>query len=199
VIGSEVLQYKTATLTGLRTYVLSGLLRGRRGTEWAIATHGASELFTAFPASLSIPGELSEIGLSREYKAVTSGLALSGAIATTFANTGVAARTYAPCQLGGGRDASGNLTLKWTRRDKIGGGWVDYTDVPMSETTEYYVVTIYSSNTYATVKRQYFTSSATVDYTAAYQTTDFGSTQSTVYWDVYQLGAVGYKAQRGIT
>jgi hypothetical protein len=198
-VGSEVLQYKTATLTSLRTYVLSGLLRGRRGTEFAISTHAASEQFVAFPASLTVAGEQSEIGLARYYKAVTSSQPLSGAVAVSFANTGVAARTYSPCQLGGGRDASGNLTLNWIRRDKIGGGWVDYSDVPMSETIETYVVTIYSSSGYSTVKRQFFLSSATTSYTAAQQTTDFGSTQSTVYWDVYQFGAVGYKAQRGVT
>jgi hypothetical protein len=198
-IGSELLQYKTATLTSLRTYVLSGLLRGRRGTEWAISTHGASEQFVAFPQSLTIAGEQSEINLSRYYKAVTSSQPLSGAVATAFANTGVAARTYSPCQLGGGRDASGNLTLNWVRRDKIGGGWVDYTDVPLSETGEFYCATIYSDSSYTTIKRQIYGPTATASYTAANQTTDFGSTQSTVYWDVYQAGAVGYKAARGAT
>jgi hypothetical protein len=198
-IGSEILQYKTATLTSLRTYVLSGLLRGRRGTEFAIATHGASELFVAFPASMALAGSSAEINLPRLYKAVTSSQPLSGAVAETFSNTGVRLRTYAPCQLGGGRDGSANLTLNWVRRARTNGEWLDYADVPLSEATEAYYVTIYTDNTYATWKRATFVTSPTYTYSAANQTTDFGSTQSTVYWEVYQIGSLGNKAARGAT
>ena len=198
-IGSEILQYKTATLTTTRTYVLSGLLRGRFGTDWAVSAHVASESFTAFPASLAVSGQQSEIGLARLYKAVTSGQSLAGAVAQSFTNAGYATMPYSPCNLGGGRDASGNITLNWIRRNRIAGGWVDYIDVPMSEDVEQYNLTIYSSGTYATVKRQVTVTSPTYTYTAADQTTDFGGTQSTLYWDVGQLGGTLFSVRRAVT
>ena len=45
IIGAEVLQFKTATLNGDGDYVLSGLLRARKGTEQHIATHKIGDRF----------------------------------------------------------------------------------------------------------------------------------------------------------
>jgi len=49
VVGSEVFQFKTATLVAARTYTLSGLLRGRRGSDSFIGTHGYEERFALLP------------------------------------------------------------------------------------------------------------------------------------------------------
>jgi hypothetical protein len=38
-IGDEIFQFATAEALGNRRFRLSGLLRGRRGTELAVATH----------------------------------------------------------------------------------------------------------------------------------------------------------------
>jgi hypothetical protein len=47
VLGDEIIQFRTATLllANSRRYRLSGLLRGRRGTEWAVDTHTAHDRF----------------------------------------------------------------------------------------------------------------------------------------------------------
>lgn len=201
VLGSEVFQYRNAVLTGTRTYELSGLLRGRRGTEWAIGTHGASERFVVLPTSINVNGPAGELNLAREFKAVTSANALSGAAVVAFTNTGIATKPYAPVHLGGGRDASGNLTLTWVRRTRIGGAWLDYAEVPLSEGTETYKVNIYSDGTYGTLLASYSGAFAgSLLYSAGAQTGDFGSPQSTVYWGVQQLGMFfyGYEA-RGAT
>lgn len=199
-IGSEIIQFKTATANGLRTYVLSGLLRGRNGTEFAIATHGASESFVMLVSTINVAGLYDEIGVERYYKAVTRGKTLDWGTATAFTNTGVALRPYAPCQLGGGRDGSDDITLTWVRRTRIGGSWLDYSDVPLSESAEQYLVYIYEDSSYASVKHSIVASAQTATYTAAQQTADFGSAQSTIYWAVGQVGtfAVGPLA-RGVT
>ena len=86
-------------------------------------------------------------------------------------------------------------------RPRIAGGWLNNADSVLGEASEAYEVEIYSSNTYVTVKRTITgLSSPTTTYTAAQQTTDFGSTQATIYFIVYQISATvgrGYEA-RGV-
>ena len=199
VIGSEVLQYKTATLTATRTYTLSGLLRGRRGTDWAQSTHGSSELFVALPTTLNLVGDEGEISLPRLYKAVSGGNSISGTPSESFTNTGIALRPFSPVEIGGGRDASGNLTITWVRRSRYRGDGMLDVEPPIGEESEFYLVTIYSSNTYTTVKRTLGVDAATTaSYTAAWQVEDFGSTQSVVYLGVQMRGHSFSKERRAI-
>jgi len=188
-IGDEVLQFKTATLTSGSTYTLSGFLRGRRGTEWAMASHVASEDFILLTATTlyRLSAQTSEIGLARDYKGVSFGGLLDDAATEEFTNTAMGLECYAPVQVGGGRDASSNLTINWVRRTRIGGEWRDYVDAPLGETTESYEVDILNGG--GTVLRTITASSATASYTAAQQTTDFGSPQSAIAIKVYQLSA----------
>lgn len=199
--GWEVLQFRTATLTAPQTYVLSGLLRGRYGTEWAMPTHATNETFVMLGTVANVNAPFAELYMSRKYKAVTFGASLTAVTAQDFANNGIALRPYAPVMLGGGRDGSGNLTLNWTPRQRGAGGWPDGIDLPNTELSEQYRVRVYTTSGYATVARTIdVTSVRTAGYTAAEQTTDFGSPQSTIYWDVAKLGSAGYGyAQRGTT
>jgi hypothetical protein len=188
VIDSEVLQFKTATLMGTYTYLLSGLLRGRRGTEWATGTHAANGTFALLPA-INIEGAFAELNQARIYRGVTMGEALSSASDVTFTNTGRALKPYAPAHLEGGRSAALDIAVTWQRRVRLNGAWSDGADVPLDYGVESYIVTVYTSGSYATVKRTITSSSQSAGYSAAEQTTDFGSTQATVYVGVQQLGA----------
>ena len=190
--GWEVFQAKTATLTAPGVYTLTGFLRGRYGTEWMMPLHGASETFIKLRPTININSPTGDLNATRKYKAVTLGMPLADADSEDFVNTGVALKPYSPVHLEGGRDASGNLTIQWMRRTRIGGVWLENVEVPLGETVEYYRIFIYSSNTYATVLREIYQSPNDVyTYTAADQTTDFGSTQATVYCGVVQGGAYG--------
>lgn len=198
--GWEFLQFRTATLVDPNTYELTGLLRGRYGTEWMMPLHGADEVFVVIDGTVVVPSPQAEVGLSRQYKAVTYGAAIADATAVAFTNTGVPLKPWAPVLLGGGRDASSNLTLNWTPRRRGSGGWPDGVDLPPTEITTQYRVRIYTTSGYATVARTITVTAATTAYSAADQTTDFGSPPATVYWDVAQLGATGYGyAARGAT
>jgi hypothetical protein len=192
VIGEEILYFRTATLEADGTYTLSGLLRGRRGSEYAMADHATSDRFLLLSLSsmIRVAQVTADIDQTRLYKGVTSGDTLANTVAMEFTNEGCGLKPYAPVLLGGGRDASGNLTINWTRRGRISGEWRSLVDVPLSETTEAYEVDIYDDSAYTTVLRTISgLSSQTTPYSAADQTTDFGSPQSTVYFKVYQLSA----------
>jgi hypothetical protein len=195
VLGREILQYRTATLTAPGTYELTGLLRGRRGTEWAIAGHSVGDQFAALPGVLDFPIQFAELSLQRLYKAVTLNAALASATAVPFTCAGVALQPYAPVQLGGGSDAGGDTTLQWTRRTRKGGAWQDFVNVPLSEATEEYVVQIWGAG-YAVCARVITgVILPTTVYTAAQQIADFGVEQETVYFTVGQVGAYSLGTQ----
>jgi hypothetical protein len=201
-LGDEIIQFKNATLTDGNTYTLSGLLRGRQGTEWAMSEHSAGERFVLLSAGTTYIEQAvsSELGLARKYRAATLGGYLADSVETEFTHNAVAQKCYAPVQLGGGRDADGNITLNWVRRSRIAGGWNSFTDVPLGEAAESYVIEIYTAADYATLKRALTSTTPTVQYTSAQQVEDFGSNQSVVYWRVAQVSSAvgnGY-FERGI-
>ncbi len=191
-VGSEILQFTTATLTAPYTYTLDGLLRGRRGTKTEIATHGTSERFLLLPSTINVAAPFAELGAARLYKGVTTGGALTGVLAKTFTNNGNALLCYAPEHLGGGRNGALDVLLHWQRCTRIGGTWLNFTDVPLGEATEQYYLKIWSDGTYSVLKSGWSPTTPEFEYTTAQQVIDFGSLQSTVYWTVQQLGYYGY-------
>ncbi len=187
-VGSEIIQFTTATLVGDNTYELSGLLRGRLGTEWATASHNDGERFVLLDSTLAkIASSNAIIGLARPYKAVSYGATLADAAPEDFTYTGVGLKPYSPVHIAGSRDGSGNLTISWIRRTRLGGEWRDGVDAPLSESSEAYDIDIMNGST---VVRTISASTPTASYSAASQTTDFGSPQSSVSVRVYQLSAI---------
>lgn len=197
IIGNEMLQWRTATLIAAFTYRLTGLLRGRRGTEWAIKTHPIGERFVAFnPELTNVDMQAYELNLERDYKAVTLAQTNSNVV-VPFTNTGNTLKCYAPTGLGGGLFGSGNdVLLRWVRRTRIGGAWVDLIDVPLSETTESYVIQIWDS-TYTMCARIIgpITGAQATIYGATEQTADFGAAQAHIYFSVGQVGAFKFGSQ----
>ncbi len=187
-IGNEVLQFKTATLTATNTYSLTGLLRGRRGTEWAMSTHAIGDRVVLLTSTTiyRLDASSAELNLVRDYRGVSFDGYLDQAENISFANTAVGLECYSPVQIGGGRNAAGDLTINWVRRTRIGGEWRDYVDATLGESTESYEVDIMNGST---VVRTIAASSQTAAYTAAQQTTDFGSPQASISLKVYQLSA----------
>lgn len=195
ILGSEVFQFRNAELISVlgstKTYLLSGLLRGRRGTEWATGTHYTEDVFVLLPVT-NVVGAFDELGNTRWYKAVTTGATLASASVEAFVNTGVALKPYAPVSVGGGRNAAGDITINWHRRTRIGGAWSDNVDVPLSEDYELYLLNFYTSSTFSTIVYSDFASSETYAMSAADQTLNFGGLEDPLYLDVQQAGAYGY-------
>ena len=184
-IGSELLNFTTATLEVDGSYTLSGFKRGRRGTEWA-TTHATRDVFLLLDDTLDESLGLSEVGTDLAFKAITSGRT-TGFPVRLEPFTGASLKPYAPCQLEEVKESSGDWTLTWVRRTRVGGAWTSGTSIPLSESTEEYEVEILNGST--VVRTITALSSPTATYTDAQQVTDFGSTQTSLDWRVYQISA----------
>ena len=186
IVGNEVIQFKTATQIGPNSYRLSGLLRGRRGT--ATSGHVPGERFVLLNTQtlLRLPMESSEVGTERLYKAITIGKTFESAPNISFTNTANSLECYSPVKLAGGRDTAGNIRVSWFRRTRVNGAWRDFVDSPVGETTESYTVEVYDGST---LVRSINSTTTNATYTAAQQTTDFGSPQASVDVVVYQNSA----------
>lgn len=198
-LGSEIIQYKNAVLTATGTYVLSGLLRGRQGTEWAMGTHTSTDRFIVLEATTTYveEGASAEYNLSRIYRAVAIDDFLDNALSISFTNTGVAQKPYSPVGLGGGRNAAADVIINWVRRTRVGGSWADNTDVPLGEASEKYELEIWNVG-YTILKRTITgLTASTYTYVVADQTTDFGSAQATVYFKVFQISATVGRGYEG--
>lgn len=203
IIGDEIVYFRDAVLQADGTYIVSGFLRGMRGSEYAMGNHVAGERFILVNTSTlaRIPGATADLHMPRLYKAVTFGSTLAQTTAQSFTNDGAGLKPYAPVHVGGGRDAGGNLLIGWTRRGRMSGEWRNGVDVPLGEQSEQYEVEIWSAG-YGALKRTIsgLTSPSTI-YAAADQGSDFGSLQSSIAIKVFQLSAVigrGYEARATI-
>lgn len=199
----EILQYKVATLIGPGTYRLSGLLRGRRGTEWAMGRHAPGDRFTvADPSAWRRPNPgNSEIGLSRLYKGVTAQASLTSATGQAFTNTAAGLKPYPVVLIGGGRDADNNLTINWTRRTRLDGEWRSSVDVPLGEASEQYEVEIKNAERTAVLRTFASLTSPTVQYTASQQASDGLTPGAPVNVSIFQLSAVvgrGFEARSAV-
>ncbi len=195
-IGDEVIQFQTATLLADNKYRLSGLLRGRLGTEWEVGTHAASERVVLLTNALARDLMASSgWGIGKKFKPVTIGSTLGATTPQDFTYTAKALKPYAPVHLIGSRSA-GDLTISWKRRTRLNGDWRDNVDVPLSEESERYEVDIMQG---VTVKRTLLGLTVpTALYTAAQQVTDFGATQSSITINVYQLSTAVGRGYAGI-
>lgn len=150
-LGGELLQFRTATLVDAGRYQLTGLLRGRRGTEAAMSAHAVGERFVLLSGGVAglatVPAQLSDIGVSRLYKPVTAGAALAGASTQAWAYTGNNLKPLSPVHINAGRDRAGHITITWVRRSRVDAEWRDYADAALGESVERYEVEIYIGST----------------------------------------------------
>ena len=185
----EVIRFANVTANGDGSFTLDTLMRGMRGSEWASGLHAAGSLFVLVDETVTpIAFATGDLGASRYFRLV--------GLFDTFDATEIASRTidgtaekpYAPCLITGTRDGSGNLTVDCLRRSRTGGyEWVDGTEgVPLGEETEEYEMDVLDG---VTVKRTIESTDGSFPYSAADQTTDFGSVQHEVSVRIYQLSA----------
>src|SRR6185437_7713297 len=197
----EVIQFANAELVGERTYLLSRLLRGQAGSEWAMgAPLLAGAPFVLLDRNIVTVAsgldaldrtlQLRVVAASRDYGDPTA-LALEATPQAT------ALKPLAPVHVKAARGGSG-VTLTWIRRTRIDGdSWVG--EVPLGEDSEQYSVDILSG---ATVVRTLAAASPAALYAAADEIADFGSAQTTLSVRVTQVSATvgaGFAATATLT
>lgn len=189
----EIVQFRTAQQISStpNRWELSGILRGRRGTEHFVGTSEAGDRFVMLSmggrARLSM--QTSEIGALRVYKAVSIGAQYSTGTDHSLIGAGVALEPFSPTNIAGDRDGLDDLTISWLRRDRLAQTLRSGVPLAMSEATEAYEIEILSGETDRVVLRTLQATDESVIYTAAQQTADFGGPQLEVLVRVYQLSA----------
>lgn len=138
-LGAELIQFGTVEPLGERRFRLSRLLRGRRGTEWAVGEHAAGESFVLVEAEnlAKIEGTPSQLGTEVRVAAHGIGDGDEG-VSATHALMGEALRPPSPVHLGARRRADGGITIHWVRRSRHGWSWIDGSDTALAEETELY-------------------------------------------------------------
>ncbi|KPF59567.1 hypothetical protein IP88_16285, partial [alpha proteobacterium AAP81b] len=189
-LGDEIVQFTRAEALGSRRFRLSGLLRGRRGSEAAVTGHAAGERFVLLdPADLvALDPGLERLGQTLLLRPEGAGDA--DAVAQAVLVTGAALRPLAPARLRLHHDG-GDLVARWIRRSRAGFAWTDGIDAPLAEANEAYRVSIRLDGRLA---RRFDVTAPAARYTAADRLADGGGSVVTVA--VAQLSAaVGPGAQ----
>lgn len=192
-VGSEILRFRLAellgTVDGENEYRLSGFVRGQRGTEQHIGTHGAGERFVLLNASLRrVLNQNSEIDVSSDIKAVTLNTLLSAVTAEAFTDTGVSLKPFSVAGLRALADGD-DIVLTWNRRTRLSyryGGTVG-ASVPLGEATEAYRIDVYDG---ATLVNTYTATDGTYTYAAADIAADGFTTGDPITFVVRQLSEI---------
>lgn len=187
-LGDELIQWRNAALLSENLYELSGLLRGRRGTEGATSAHKLGERFVVLATDgvYRMAMAATEIGQLAYYKTIPTGGDWDDAAQTSLKFNAASLRCFSPVHIAGSRDASGNLTLAWIRRSRWNGEWLDGIDVPLFEDEESYQIDILNGDK---VARTISATTTSATYTAAQQTADFGAAQTALSIAIYQINS----------
>jgi hypothetical protein len=188
VLGDEVLQFANATLISPGTYRLSSLLRGRLGTEYAMASHVAGERFVLLDnAVIPLTFAASNRGQQWNMRATTFGNSLSTGTVLSTTVQGNSLKPLSPVRPSAVRDGGGNITIRWIRRTRGDGALRDAVEIPLNEANEQYNVVVYNG---ANVVRSWLATTTSVGYSAADQTADFGSAPASLTLAVAQVSAL---------
>jgi hypothetical protein len=186
----EVFQFKTAALIEPGVWRLSGLLRGRHGTDALMPAAWAPESIVAILDAAVSQVDLAETmrGVARRWRIGSAALAYDDPsyVESTEAFAGIGLRPFAPAHLRARQVApAGDLAVTWVRRTRQGGDSWAGVDVPLGEETERYLVRVSKAGT---VLREVQVSSQAFAYSAAEQLADGAVAPFTV--SVAQISAL---------
>lgn len=140
-VGRELVQFARVHPLGDRTFRLSGLLRGRGGTEDCMDGHAAGERFVLIGEALGLV-DPDRIGPGPDFRAAAQGRGDDTPVVADLASPGRAVRPLSPVHAQVEPLAGGGMTLRWTRRSRSGFAWRDLVDAPLGEEFEAYRVSI---------------------------------------------------------
>lgn len=188
--GGEIVQFASATLQPDGSYILSRFRRGQKGTEYLATAHGTGQLFVLLePGALRrATFGLSELNVSRAYRAVSVLQSPDDAAKKVWTNTGTGLRPYGPVDLEASRPVGGDASMTWTRRSRV--GWPAMNPPPLEEESEAYILRIMNAAGTSVVREVPLTAPS-YTYAAGDQAADFGGTPpAALRWRVAQVSAV---------
>ena len=146
-IGEELIQFGSAEPLAPGKFRLAKLLRGRRGSEWAMASHAIGEPFLLLDwrTLKLIPLAVELLGAPVTVIAHGPGDTESPPMASRPAN-GEAIRPLSPAHLQAALASDGSLTVQWVRRSRLAWGWLDEVDSPPDASLQGYRVRIAGSS-----------------------------------------------------
>jgi len=139
-VGEEVLQFSSVASIGSGVWRLSGLLRGRGGTEPAALTgHRAGAAFVLLddkPVLL----DPTNAALATTQAIAAIGLADSAPVLAPIANPNIGRKPLTPVHPRANEMPNGSWWLAWTRRARGAWNWPAAGEVPLHEQAETYLV-----------------------------------------------------------
>jgi hypothetical protein len=184
----EILQFANAELVDGQTYMLSRLLRGQAGSEFAMAgVLPAGAPFVVLGAHMvPIAAGLDMLARPVQLRIVASGRNHDdpAAVALTVTPGNTALLPLSPVHVAAVRAGDG-VHISWIRRTRIDGdNWG--VEVPLGEETEAYALDILSSGV---VVRSIACIAPQALYAAADELADFGALQTSLHIRVAQISA----------
>lgn len=192
-IGSEILLSQNVTQLSANRWRLDGpMVRGYKGTEWAMATHVLNERAILLRQAITfrVNDALAVISQPRQFKAVSSGMNITSAQAVPFTNTGISLKPWAPVDIRGLADIGDDIQITFKRRSRLQGrNGRDFYDPPLAETAESYELDILTDDESAVLRTLTSTTEA-FTYDDADQITDFGGLKgSNLHINIYPISA----------
>jgi Gene Transfer Agent (GTA)-like protein/putative tail protein len=193
----EVIQFAKAELVDARTYLISRLLRGQAGSEWALgAPLPAGAPFVLLDRHIvTVASGINALGRTMQLRAVAESRDHGDLTALGLSVTprATALMPLSPVHLKAKRDVNG-ISFSWIRRTRFDGdSWVG--EVPLGEGSEQYQLEIVSGTN---VVRAVTTATPSAFYASTDELSDFGAPQTSLSVRVAQISATvgrGFPAQ----
>jgi hypothetical protein len=188
-IGDEIIQFKNAELIADNNYILSNIKRGLNGTEGEISNHLEGDRFVLLDdniISINLPKSL--IANDLYIKAVS----FKGFIEDVDAKTiNFKANSIKPLAVVNGTYSIDSITedieISWNRRSRIGYSWLADSPPILEDIEKYHIDIIDSFG--EVVRSLEVIDSNKVTYSQAQQVEDFGSTQTDIELNIYQISS----------
>jgi hypothetical protein len=124
-LGNELIQFGRVEMVGANGFRLERLMRGRRGTEWAMTGHEAGERFILIAADSLLAWDVPAAKIGGTLSVIGSGIGDGSGVEAELVLVGRSVRPPAPVHLNMTRLDDGTLRFGWTRRSRTGWGWLD--------------------------------------------------------------------------
>ncbi len=207
-LGNEIIQFRTVEQINPGIWKLSHLLRGRRGTEWAMNMHQIGDQFILLDDSYitKVPLSDSLIGQQLNFKAIYTHESLENVTPFPLTFEAVNLKSYHPTNRHAFKLTVTGWVISWQRRAKEMIGWKIDRGISLTEDSEQFYVDIVDHNN--NIKRTIMTDkydpstdpmgepvSRYVIYSPTQQIEDWGETQNHIHVRISQVCKVG----RGMT